>query len=66
LYYVQVVQANDAWIGFINTAQSAVLLVGYNLRTRQSRMHGARFVLVRTTLGLSLYPALVGTTQNVH
>ena len=35
LYYVRVVEANDAWIGIINTASSAVLLIGYFLWTRE-------------------------------
>ncbi len=65
LYFVRVVEANDAWIGAINTAQSAVLLVGYFLWTRESRLRGSRFVLLWTTLGLTLYPALVASTHNL-
>jgi Major Facilitator Superfamily len=65
LYYVRVVEANDAWIGVINTAQSAVLLVGYFLWTRESRLRGSRFVLLWTTLGLALYPALVASTHSL-
>ncbi|MCI0518812.1 MAG: MFS transporter [Chloroflexi bacterium] len=65
LYYVRVVNASDASIGLINTAQSAILLVGYFLWTRESRLRGSRFVLVWTTLGLSIYPALVAATQHV-
>jgi MFS family permease len=66
LYYVREVQANDSWIGFINMAQTAVLLVGYFIWTRQSRLRGSRFVLIWTTLGISLYPALVASTQRVE
>jgi len=65
LYFVREVNANDAAIGFINTAQTAVLLIGYFLWTRQTRLRGSRFVLLTTTLGLSLYPALVALTQHV-
>jgi MFS family permease len=65
LYYVRVVQAPDAWIGYINTAQTIVLLIGYSLWTRQSRRRGSRFVLLTATLGLSIYPALVANTQNL-
>lgn len=65
LYYVRVVEANDAWIGIINTAQSAVLLVGYFLWTCESHLRGSRFVLLWTTLGLTLYPALVASTRNL-
>ena len=66
LYYVREVQANDAWIGIINTSQTAVLLIGYYLWTRQSRRRGSRFVLLRTTFSLALYPALVAMTQRVE
>lgn len=66
LYYVKEVQASDAWIGIISMAQTAVLLVGYFLWTRESRLRGSRFVLIWTTLGISLYPALVASTQQVE
>ena len=66
LYYVRVVRASDAWIGVIQTAQTIVMLVGYYVWTRQSRARGSRFVLLCTTLGLALYPALVATTRRVE
>jgi len=66
LYFVRVVRASDAWIGAISTVQSAILLVGYFLWTRESRLRGSRFVLLWTTLGLALYPALVASTQRVE
>lgn len=65
LYFVRQVQASDAWIGFINTSQTAVLLVGYYLWPRLSRQRGARFVLLAATAGLALYPALAATTTQV-
>jgi len=66
LYYVREVQATDAWIGIISTAQAAVMLVGFFLWTRQGRVRGSRFVLLWTTFGLSLYPALVASTHRVE
>ena len=66
LYYVREVQATDAWIGIINTAQMAVMLVGYFLWARQGRVRGSRFVLFWTTFGLSLYPALIASTHRVE
>jgi len=66
LYYVRVVEANDAWIGTINTASSAVLLVGYFLWTRGSKLRGSRFVLLWTTFGLAVYPALTAVTTQVQ
>jgi Na+/melibiose symporter-like transporter len=65
IYFVRVVNASDAWIGFINTVQTALMLVGYYLWTRQSRRRGSRLVLLSTTLGMSLYPALVSMTSHV-
>lgn len=66
LYYVREVQANDAWIGFISTSQTAVLTIGYLLWTQLSRRKGSRFVLLTTTLGLSIYPAVVALTHQVE
>lgn len=66
LYYVRVVHASDAWIGFISTAQTAILLVGYFLWTRGTRLRGSRFVLLWTTMGLTLYPALTAFTGRVE
>jgi MFS family permease len=64
LYYVRDVQASDAWIGFISTAQTAIMVVGYALWVRQSYRRGSRFVLLISTLGMSLYPACVALTHN--
>ncbi len=66
LYFVRELQASDAWIGIINTSQTAVLLLGYFFWTHESRLRGSRFVLLWTTLGLSLYPALVAFTHRVE
>jgi hypothetical protein len=66
LYYVREVQASDAWIGVINTTQTAVLLIGYFLWTQSSRRRGSRFVLLSTTLGLSFIPALIASTHRVE
>jgi hypothetical protein len=66
LYFVKVVQASDAAIGAINMAQTVVLTIGYFFWTRQSRKHGSRLVLLSSTLGLALYPALVASTQAVN
>lgn len=66
LYFVREVQASDAWIGAINTAQTAVLLVGYFFWTQSSRRRGSRFVLLWATAGLTLYPVMVASTQRVE
>ena len=66
LYYVRQVQANDAWIGIINTVQTGIVLLGYYFWTRQSKSRGSRFVLLWTTLGLSLYPMFTAFTLQVE
>lgn len=66
LYYVREVEANDAWIGLINTTQMVVLVLGYFLWTRQHRLRGSRYVLTWTTFGLTVYPLLVASTQQVQ
>ncbi len=65
LYYVRDVHADDAWIGIINTAQTAIVVIGYILWSRQSRKRGSRFVLLCTTLGMAAYPVLTAMTQEV-
>ena len=65
LYYVRDVQANDTWIGFINMAQTAVVLIGYTFWVRQSRRRGGRYVLLWTTFCLALHPALTALTHNL-
>ncbi len=65
LYFVRQLHASDAWIGWINTAQTFVMMLGYFMWTRVSRWRGGRFVLLCTTLGVALYPALTGMTTNL-
>jgi MFS family permease len=66
LYFVREINAPDAAIGLINTAQTIVLLIGYSFWTRANRKRGSHFVLLATTLGMSLYPALVAVTDRVN
>ncbi|MGB9673694.1 MAG: MFS transporter, partial [Anaerolineales bacterium] len=66
LYFVRVIALNDAWIGLINTAQTSILLLGYFYWTQTSRNKGSRFVLLTSTLGMSLYPMLISQTHNLH
>ncbi len=66
LYYVREVNASDAWIGIINTAGTAVLMVAYVIWSQVSRTRGARFVLLSSTLGMSVYPILTSLTTSVE
>jgi len=64
LYLVRVVHATDGWISIINTVQTAVLVLGYFVWTRQSRRHGPSNVLIWTSLGVALYPLAMSLTQS--
>jgi MFS family permease len=66
LYYVRVVQASDAWISLISVAQTATMMIGYTVWASASRARGGRFVLLATTLGLALHPALMAATGRVE
>jgi MFS family permease len=59
LYLVRVVHATDGWISFINTASTAILVIGYLVWTNQSRKIGTHKVLLLTTLGTVIYPFLL-------
>jgi len=65
LYYVRVVEASDAAIGLITTTAAFVMVIGYSLWTRTSKRRGSRFVLLATTFGLSFFPAMVASTQQI-
>ena len=64
LYLVRVVHASDGWISIINTAQTAVMVIGYFVWSRQSRRRGSRNVLIWTSLGVSLYPFAMALTHS--
>lgn len=63
LFLVRIIHASDSWISVINTSQTTVLILGYFFWTRQSRRHGARRLLVWTTLGLSIHPLILAFTN---
>ncbi len=65
LYFVRQLNATDAWIGVLNTVQTAILLLGYALWTRVSKSHGSRIVLLWTVFGIALYPALTAMTDRM-
>jgi hypothetical protein len=66
LFFVRVLNAPDAAIGLITTASTFSAMIGYALWVRQSRRRGARFVLLCTTFGLALYPALASLNRSVE
>lgn len=64
LYFVRQINASDAWIGLLYTAQTAVLVVGYFYWARQSHRKGSRYILIISTLCVALYPGLIALTAN--
>ncbi len=66
LYFVRVIHASDGWIAAINTAQTAILMVGYFFWSAQSRRRGTRWILLWTTFGVGIYPVLVALTRRVE
>ena len=66
LYLVREVHATDAQIGMVNMAMNLVMLAGYFLWPRVSRRRGGRFVLLATSFGMMLYPALSAATHRVE
>jgi MFS family permease len=66
LFLVREVGATDSQIGTVNMTLTLVMLVGYFLWPRISRQRGGRFVLLATTLGMTLYPALSAATPQIN
>jgi MFS family permease len=65
LFFVRKVDATDAQIGTISMAMTIVMLVGYYVWPLASRRWGGRFVLLATTFGMILYPALTAAFPHV-
>jgi MFS family permease len=62
---VRELQATDAQISMISTAQRIMLLIGYYVWPRLRKRRGSRFVLLATTLVMAVYPALTAATHQV-
>ncbi|WKZ48114.1 MAG: MFS transporter [Anaerolineales bacterium] len=66
LYLVRNVGATDGDIGAVSMAMTLVMLVGYFVWPRVSMRRGGRFVLLATTFGMMLYPALAASTIQIE
>jgi hypothetical protein len=66
IYWVRVLSASDQAISAINSTQTLVMMFGYYLWSRVSQRRGERWVLLVTTLGVSLYPLLTALTHQVN
>jgi Na+/melibiose symporter-like transporter len=63
IYWVNHLQASDAWVGYFNAALSAATLVSYLPWTRLKRRFGTFWVLVPSVVGTALYPALLSLAR---
>jgi Na+/melibiose symporter-like transporter len=66
LFYVRQLKASDTWIGLISTTSTAVMIIGYFFWVNRSRVRGTRSVLLWTTFGLAVYPALIALSGRVE
>ena len=66
LFLVREVHATDAQIGTVNMILTLIMLVGYFLWPWVSRRRGGRFVLLATSLGMTLHPALSAATPQIN
>jgi predicted MFS family arabinose efflux permease len=65
LFLVRTVGASDSQIGSINMIFALTMLVGYFIWPRISKRWGGRLVLLATSLGMVLYPALTAANPYV-
>ncbi len=65
LYLVREVKASDSEIGVISMAMNLVMLAGYYIWPRVSKRWGGRIVLLATTFGMILHPALSASTTRI-
>ncbi len=65
LFFVRTLNATDGQIGSVNMTFTAVMLIGYFLWPRISRRYGGRVVLLATTFGMILYPALTAIAPGI-
>lgn len=66
LFFVRQLNATDAWIGVLNTVQTATMMLGYTMWTRLSKSRGSRFVLLCTVFGMALYPAFTALSDRME
>jgi len=66
LFFVREVDATDAQIGAITMTMTLVMLFGYFIWPRASHRWGGRFVLLATTFGMILYPAMTAAVPQVR
>jgi MFS family permease len=65
LYLIKDLHATDSQYASVNMAMTLVMLAGYFLWPWVSRKRSGRFVLLATSLGLALYPALAAGVPHI-
>lgn len=63
IYYIRVLGARDSWLTTANMIGTLLVVLGYFVWVRQSRLRGSRFVLLLSTLGSCLLPLFVSFTH---
>lgn len=63
IYWIDHLQASDAWVGYFNSALSAATLVAYVPWVRLKRKRGTRWTLLPAVLGAALYPGLLALAR---
>lgn len=63
IFWVDHLQASDAWVGYFNVALSGATLVAYFPWVRYKRKHGTRRTLIPAAVGMALYPALLALVR---
>ena len=63
IYWVQHLNASDAWVGYFTMTLSAATLISYLPWTRFKRRYGTRWTLIPSVLGTALYPALLALAR---
>ena len=63
LFYVRELGASDTWIGLIGTTQALLTMTGYFLWRQPARRRGGAWVLVPSTIGAGVFPAILAMTH---
>lgn len=63
IYYIRVLDARDSWLTLSTMVGTLLVIIGYFIWVRQSRLRGTRFVLLLSTLGNCFLPLFVAFTN---
>jgi MFS family permease len=66
IYRVRDLHASDAWVGFLAMVFSATTILSYLWWSKVTEKRGNRLVLIVSSLGLVLYPTLMGLSPRLE